>query len=124
MEQTPINNDPGMNPGEYRPQESQQESQSEQNQERKQMGPMMGIVIIIAIIVFGGLYFWGARLNDVQNEIDEIPLILGDEGSDITPTETTGDSPENIEEDFDTTDIDALEAQIESDLSDIELELI
>ena len=87
------------------------------------MGPVMGIVIIIIILVFGGLYFWGARINNLQNEDEEIPLILGDDGTNVTQSQTTSDSPENIEDDFDTTDIDELEAQIESDLSTIELEL-
>jgi len=120
MEHTRMNHSPEMNSNNnYQP----QEPRPEQNGERKQMGPMLGIVIILIIIVFGGLYFWGARLNDAKNDIDQIPLILGDDGSSITPSQTASDSPENIESDFDTTDIDALEAGIEGDLSNIEFEL-
>ena len=123
MEQTPMNQSPETSPGNYQEQGEQNHTPTETKQERKQMGQMMGIVIIIVIMVFGGLYFWGARLNDAQNNNDEIPLILGDDGSNITPTETTNDSPEDIEADFSTTDIDDLSASIEADLSEIEKEL-
>jgi len=32
--------------------------------EEKSFGPMIGILIIVALLVFGGLYFWGASLQD------------------------------------------------------------
>lgn len=32
------------------------------------VGPLVGIVIIVLILVLGGLYFWGERLN-VQREL-------------------------------------------------------
>jgi len=27
------------------------------------VGPMVGVIIIVLILVLGGLYFWGERLN-------------------------------------------------------------
>jgi len=93
--------------------------------EKSGIGPAIGIVIIIAILFFGGLYFWGAQLNNAQNDND-VPLILGD---DISGFETLPDSasqsndPEAIEEDFNTTDLDALESELNADLGAIDAEL-
>jgi hypothetical protein len=97
----------------------------ENKEEQKHMGPLMGIVIIIVILVFGGLYFWGARINNAEYEKEEIPQILGDDGSKIIPQDGNpiSDSPENIETDFSTSDFDDLDAQIGEDLSAIEFEL-
>jgi hypothetical protein len=39
-------------------------------------GPTVGIVIIIILFIIGGLYFWGARLNQQDN--NPLPLIPGD----------------------------------------------
>jgi hypothetical protein len=40
------------------------------------MGATVGIVIIVILLIFGGLYFWGERLN--QGEPQQLPLIPGD----------------------------------------------
>lgn len=115
-----TNQAPQMNPVGQDPQ-----TKMEQHDEKKQMGPLMGIVIIIAILVFGGLYFWGARINNTETEEENIPLILGDDGSSLLPIDSNAaaDTPENIKADFDTTDLDALEQELGADLSAIELEL-
>lgn len=39
-------------------------------------GPIVGIVIILLLLIFGGLYFWGAALNGRESE--PLPLIPGD----------------------------------------------
>jgi hypothetical protein len=116
-----INNPPQMDSEGNDPQDN---LVTESHEGKKQMGPLMGIVIIIAILVFGGLYFWGARINNIETEEENIPLILGDDGSSLLPVDSNAeDTPENIEADFDTTDLDALEAQLGEDLSAIEFEL-
>ena len=43
----------------------------------KKMGPMFGIFIIVILLVFGGLYFWGAHLNQ-QAQQEQLPFIPGD----------------------------------------------
>lgn len=30
---------------------------------RAGVGPIVGAIIIVALLIFGGLYFWGAQLN-------------------------------------------------------------
>lgn len=42
---------------------------------RSGVGPVVGIVIILILLLFGGLYFWGARLNRQQ---EQLPFIPGD----------------------------------------------
>jgi hypothetical protein len=39
------------------------------------MGASVGIVIIVILLILGGLYFWGARLNQAPQQL---PLIPGD----------------------------------------------
>jgi len=43
------------------------------------VGPIVGAIIIIALLVFGGLYFWGAHLNKEQNNFEnQLPFIPPD----------------------------------------------
>lgn len=43
-------------------------------------GAIVGIVIIVALMIFAGLYFWGAYLNG-DNTPDLLPLIPDDNTS-------------------------------------------
>jgi len=39
-------------------------------------GPIVGAIIITVLLVFGGLYFWGAHLNKEQNNAEnQVPFI-------------------------------------------------
>ncbi len=40
---------------------------------KKPVGPIVGIIVIIILMIFGALYFWGARLNQQQNPPPYIP---------------------------------------------------
>lgn len=46
-------------------------------QQKVGAGPIVGVVIIVALMIFGGLYFWGAYLNN-RNSANTLPLIPGD----------------------------------------------
>ena len=39
------------------------------------IGPVVGIVIILLLVIFGGLYFWGASMN---KKTEPLPFIPGD----------------------------------------------
>ena len=39
-------------------------------------GPTVGIIIIVILLAFGAFYFWGAKLN--QQDQQPLPLIPGD----------------------------------------------
>jgi hypothetical protein len=44
------------------------------------VGPTIGIVIIVILLIFGALYFWGAKLNS-EDQNQPLPLIPGDSTS-------------------------------------------
>jgi len=83
------------------------------------VGPMMGIVIIVILLIFGGLYFWGAYLNE-QKQMDESLLFDPSLNEDITGS---GDEPAQIESDLDAFDTADFEAQLEAELQEIESQL-
>lgn len=43
--------------------------------EKQPMGPLFGAAIVIILLAFGALYFWGAHLN--QQDENTYPLIPG-----------------------------------------------
>jgi hypothetical protein len=95
------------------------------------VGPIAGAIIVILLLVAGGLYFWGAKLNeDIQN--NTIPYIPDDAGmqfdattSSATDTDTgfppqsSSDDPSSIESDFNAMDFDAIDSQNEAELNNI-----
>jgi len=44
-------------------------------------GPIVGVIIIVILMIVGGLYFWGQRLNQQDSE-DQLPLIPADSSMD------------------------------------------
>lgn len=88
------------------------------------MGPLIGIVIIIIVLIFGGLYFWGAQLNSQLESSDDDTAIL----EDIAPTDDNtiappSDEPEQLESDLEEFDTDDFEAELEAELNALEAEL-
>ncbi|HVU75739.1 MAG TPA: hypothetical protein VHD38_02815 [Candidatus Paceibacterota bacterium] len=55
----------------------QQEPPMQLSKKRGGAGATVGIVIIVVLMLFGGLYFWGAHLN-AQKTQDQLPLIPAD----------------------------------------------
>ncbi|OGG73803.1 hypothetical protein A3A40_00775 [Candidatus Kaiserbacteria bacterium RIFCSPLOWO2_01_FULL_54_20] len=45
------------------------------HEKRSGIGPVVGIVIILLLLIFGGLYFWGASMN---RKTEPLPFIPGD----------------------------------------------
>lgn len=41
----------------------------------KPAGPIVGTVIIVILLIVGGLYFWGERLNKERSAQNQIPYI-------------------------------------------------
>lgn len=51
-------------------------------QKKSGAGATAGIVIIVVLMIAGGLYFWGARLN-AQKTPSELPLIPNDSSAQL-----------------------------------------
>lgn len=83
------------------------ENAPQTNEERsKSIGSIIGLAIIIVILIFGGLYYWGAQINKQQ-----------------TQEQLDNTTAEMIENQLDTA-LEQLQAQNESDeISDIEIDL-
>lgn len=47
-----------------------------QKKQRGGSGPIVGIIIIVFLLIIGALYFWGAELN--EREQQPLPFIPGD----------------------------------------------
>ena len=79
----------------------------------KSIGPAVGIIVIIVVIVLGGLYFWGQRIEK-QKEIS----------TPVTPTETTvADQPATNSQSSDAT-VQVMQKQSSSDdLTSIQTDL-
>ena len=45
--------------------------------QKESAGPIIGALIIVILLIVGGFYFWGARLNQ-RSAQDKLPLIVGD----------------------------------------------
>jgi hypothetical protein len=41
----------------------------------KPIGPTVGVFIVVILLIVGGLYFWGARLNKENEMRNQIPYI-------------------------------------------------
>ena len=83
------------------------------------MGPVVGIIVIIAVLAIGGLYFWGAQLQEQSQQDAKDAMMMFDESAndDIA---NTSDEPEAIEDDLDDFDSVMFDAELEADLEAME----
>jgi FtsZ-interacting cell division protein ZipA len=84
-------------------------------EQKSSIGSIIGTVIIIAIIILGGLYFWGKRIEDAkmkQNLVsDNTNLSTENEASALKST-TTKDDLTSIEADLNSTNLNNLDAEL------------
>ena len=86
----------------------------------KPIGSIIAVVIIIAILVIGGLYYWGKKINDIgtnnntvnQNITAEEIAKQPDESLNKLKTQGTSDKPAAIEADLNSTNIKGLDTDI------------
>lgn len=99
---------------------------------RSSMGPIAGAVIVIILLIAGGLYFWGAKINNQMNT--EVPYIpndnsmmdneqsVGELQSDTSaglPPQGSSDNVSSIEADLNAMDMNSLESQNSAELNNI-----
>jgi len=74
------------------------------------IGPMIASVIIIILIVVGGIYFWGAVLNDSGYvPQDDSEIVEDDAKTNELNEQGTSDDVADIEADLEATNVDNLE---------------
>lgn len=101
--------------------ETQNNNEVSENTEQMQpvskklsFGPVLGIILIIILLVLGGFYLWGQKLNTggvmTAEEIlqQEDPLLVDIE------SQSTSDEISNIEDDLGAIDLEALDSELEN----------
>jgi len=80
------------------------------------IGSIIGTIIIIAIIILGGLYFWGKRVEEnklKENLVKEnVEPVIVDETTAIKSV-GSGDELASIETDLNTTRLDNLSTEVQ-----------
>ena len=91
-----------------------------QNQNKSSIGGIIGTIIIIAIIILGGLYFWGKRIEEnklqqtLLNESNSSPIETPeakDEAA-VIKSVSSSDDLQSIQSDLYNTKLDDLDAEI------------
>jgi hypothetical protein len=101
------------------------QNQPEESTGHSGAGSIVGTIIIILLLAVGAFYFWGAKLNKIDDSPP--PLILGNEtteslpvpSSDVTsglPPQQTSDDSEAIMADINAMNLDQLDAQTDASL--------
>ncbi len=108
MTNMPTNNQP-VNSAPVQPHEN-----------KSSIGSIIGTIIIIAIIILGGLYFWGKRIDEarmkeglVSNDTEETSPVVDDNMEANAIMSVTGsDDLNSIEADLKATNLDNLGAEL------------
>jgi uncharacterized protein HemX len=85
---------------------------------KKPIGPIIGIAIIVVIIIFGGLYYWGGKINnqELRNAQESVTAeeILNQQDASVESlqVQSTSDEIADIETDLDLTDLENLDAEL------------
>jgi hypothetical protein len=90
-----------------------------QPQNKSSIGSIIGTIIIIAVIILGGLYFWGKRIEEAKLNQD---LIENNQPSQATTSEedkikkvSSSDDLNSIEADLNATNMDNLGAEMNTE---------
>lgn len=92
-------------------------------EEKSSWGSAIGIILIVAIIVIGGLYFWGQKIDERLSEFESnntditVEDILNAPDSQLealSEEQSTSTDITDIEEDLDTTNLDNLDAELDA----------
>jgi hypothetical protein len=91
------------------------------------VGPIAGAIIVIILLIAGGLYFWGAQMNE-SNDMNAIPFIPGNDetqleaGADVNaglPPQSSSDDVSAIEADMAAMDMGAIDAENSASMNNI-----
>jgi hypothetical protein len=90
--------------------------------EERNLGPAIGVIVIIALIVLGGLYFWGQRMDKKvpppaqDTNSQDMPAAAQPEtpGADVNAlrSQGTGDDVTSISADIEATNLSELGTEV------------
>ncbi len=84
--------------------------------EKKSIGPLVGTLIVLLVLILGGLYLWGSKLEQ-DNMNNTPPFILGDDNADAgLPPTSNSDAVVDIEADIAATDMNTFESEVNADV--------
>jgi FtsZ-interacting cell division protein ZipA len=87
--------------------------------EQSSIGGIVGTVIIIAIIILGGLYFWGKRIEESkaarEMTTDTTSAETNVSASSSIESVSYSDDLDSIDSDLDNTNVDGLGQEMQSD---------
>ncbi len=86
------------------------------SENKSSIGPIIGIIIIIALIILGGLYFWGKRIEESrlkQNLVTETTTDTQVQNeATVIKSVSSGDDLGSIEADLSSTKLDNLTTEV------------
>jgi len=88
---------------------------------KKPMGPIVGVVIIVIVLIFGGLYFWGAKVSKEKTMTAEEITAQEDVMLIKLKEQSESDEIADIEADLNATDLEGLDAELEQIDQDLSL---
>lgn len=89
-------------------------------QNKSSIGSIIGTIVIIAVIILGGLYFWGKRVEEAKlrqalvTDTTSEQTSETDEAAAIKST-SSSDDLSSIEADLNSTNLDNLDAEIQAE---------
>lgn len=102
-----------------------------EEQPRGGVGPIAGAIIVILLLIAGGLYFWGAKINEKSQE-NTMPYIPSNDTMQMQmqesasptdsaglPPQSTSDDASSIESDFNAMNLESIDSQNEAELNSI-----
>ena len=92
-----------------------------QQNNKSSIGSIIGTIIIIALIILGGLYFWGKRIEESKMNKELISEPTTTETTEINEAATiksvsSGDDVNSIQYDLDKTNLDNMDAELNQSL--------
>lgn len=94
------------------------------HENKSSIGSIIGTIIVIAIIILGGLYFWGKRIdeakikNDLVSEKSENSNIVSEEDMEANSIKSvnSNDDLNSIDTELKSTNLENLDAELDAQL--------